>query len=65
MAGYSNGLIRLYDVESGKKTVEIAAHARSITALNVARESGLVSRISGYISEQRLFPTSPPAAVCF
>ena len=44
VAGFSNGQIRLYSVETGQKTVEIAAHGRCITALDVARDSGLVSR---------------------
>ena len=42
VAGLSNGLIRLYDLTSGHKTVEIAAHARSVTALDFAQDTGLV-----------------------
>ena len=42
IAGLANGLIRLYSVHTGKKMVEIAAHARCISALDVAQDAGLV-----------------------
>ena len=42
VAGFSNGLIRLYDIETGRKTVEMAAHGRSLAALDVAPDTGLV-----------------------
>ena len=42
VAGFSNGLIRLYSVDAGHKEVEIAAHSRTITALDIAQDSGLV-----------------------
>ena len=45
MAGFSNGLIRLYDIDTGHKTVEIAAHGRSLASLDVAQDSGLVGRL--------------------
>lgn len=43
MAGFSNGVIRVHSAETGKKMIEIAAHGRSVTALDVATDSGLVS----------------------
>ena len=55
MAGFSTGLIRLYNIQSGTKTTEIAAHGRSVTALDVAQDSGLVRKISSI-----LLPGPPP-----
>ncbi|CAI8013994.1 WD repeat-containing protein 54 [Geodia barretti] len=43
VAGFSSGTIRLYNTETGRKTAEIAAHGRSVTALDTAQDSGLVS----------------------
>ena len=45
VGGFSNGLIRLYSIETGHKTVEIAAHGRSVSALDIAQDSGLVSTV--------------------
>lgn len=42
VAGYSNGLVRMFSAETGFKRVEIAAHGRTITALDIAQDSGLV-----------------------
>ncbi len=43
IGGFSNGIIRIYDADKKTKMVEIAAHARTIFALDVATEAGLVS----------------------
>ena len=42
IGGFTNGQIVVYSSESGAKLVEIAAHARSITAVDVAPKTGLV-----------------------
>lgn len=42
IGGFTNGQIVIYNSESGAKMVEIAAHARCISALDVAPASGLV-----------------------
>lgn len=46
VVGFSNGVIRLYSVDNGHKKVEIAAHGRTITALDVAQDSGLLLSVS-------------------
>ena len=43
MGGFSDGRIRLYSTSRGEKLVEIAAHARWINGLDMARGQGLVS----------------------
>ena len=43
IGGFTNGQIVIYNSDSGAKLIEIAAHARSINALDVAPDSGLVS----------------------
>ena len=45
VAGFSNGTIRLYNTETGRKTAEIAAHGRSVTGVDTAQDSGLVSTV--------------------
>lgn len=42
MAGYSNGVVRIFSAETGLKQAEMAAHGRTITALDIAQDSGLV-----------------------
>jgi WD40 repeat protein len=45
VAGFSNGTIRLYNTETGRKMAEIAAHGRSVTGVDTAQDSGLVSTV--------------------
>ena len=42
IGGFANGVVRIYDAKTGLRKVEIAAHSRCITALDVATEAGLV-----------------------
>lgn len=42
IGGLTNGQIVIYNSDSGAKAIEITAHARSINALDVAQDSGLV-----------------------
>jgi hypothetical protein len=42
IGGYATGHIRMFDVKTGDIRIEIAAHARYITALDVAWKAGLV-----------------------
>lgn len=42
IGGFTNGQIVIYNSDSGAKAIEIGAHARSITSLDVAPDSGLV-----------------------
>lgn len=43
-AGYGDGQIRIYEASSGVLHVQINAHARGISALDLAPEAGKVSR---------------------
>lgn len=47
VGGYSSGHIRVYKMAAGKIVAEVTAHARWITALDVAPGSGTVT--SGFI----------------
>ena len=63
IGGFTNGQIVIYNSDSGAKAIEITAHARSINALDVAPDSGLVRSLSGGKS----FPTLPeenPNSIC-
>lgn len=42
-AGYGNGQVRLYDALTGALHIQINAHARTISALDLAPEVGKVS----------------------
>lgn len=42
-AGYGNGQVRLYDATTGALHVQINAHARTVSALDLAPEVGKVS----------------------
>ena len=55
IGGFANGQLRLYNSESGMKLVEIAAHARSITALDVASSAAMVRKPSLTVYHQPLF----------
>ena len=44
VASYGDGHLRVFDMETGRMYVEVAAHARWINALDVAR-NGLVTII--------------------
>jgi WD40 repeat protein len=46
VAGFSNGTIRLYNTETGRKMAEIAAHGRSVTGVDTAQDSGLLLSVS-------------------
>lgn len=46
IGGFSNGLIKIFNSESGSKSVEIAAHSHSITAMDIAHKSGLLLSVS-------------------
>lgn len=50
VAAFSNGVIRLYSVDSGHRMVEITAHGRSISAIDVAEKTGLVRGVHGQLS---------------
>lgn len=43
VAGFGNGQIRLYSAETGKLAAQVNAHARWVTALDVASDNGMVS----------------------
>ncbi len=43
IAGFANGIVRFFDIHSGTKVLEMAVHARPITAMDVAVDAGLVS----------------------
>lgn len=43
VAGFGNGQIRLYSAEMGKLAAQVNAHARWVTALDVASDNGMVS----------------------
>jgi hypothetical protein len=48
-AGYGNGQVRLYDASTGALHVQISAHARTISALDLAPEVGKVSVLYPYV----------------
>ena len=43
VTGNGNGALRIFSVKQGQALIEISAHSRSISSLDVAPESGLVS----------------------
>ena len=43
VGGFANGQLRLYDSETGVKVIEVSAHARPVTALDVAPSASMVS----------------------
>ena len=47
IGGFANGQLRLYDCETGIKTIEVSAHARPVMALDVAPSVGQVSSLVG------------------
>lgn len=42
VAGFGNGQIRLYSAETGKLAAQVNAHARWVTALDVASDNGML-----------------------
>lgn len=44
-AGYGNGQVRLYDASTGALHIQINAHARTVSALDLAPEVGKVSTL--------------------
>lgn len=48
-AGYGNGQVRLYDAGTGALHIQISAHARTISALDLAPEVGKVSLLHPYV----------------
>ena len=42
IGGFANGQVRFFDMKSGSKVLEVAVHARPITAMDVAPAAGLV-----------------------
>ena len=45
VAGYASGHLRVFSASSGKIGAEVTAHARTINAVDVASEKGLVSTV--------------------
>ena len=43
VAGFGNGQIKLFAADTGKLAAQVNAHARWVTALDVATENGMVS----------------------
>lgn len=48
-AGYGNGQVCLYDASTGALHIQINAHARTISALDLAPEVGKVSVLHPYV----------------
>ena len=46
MGGFANGQLRLYNSETGVKVMEVSAHGRPVTALDVAPSAGMVSPLA-------------------
>ena len=46
VGAYCSGQIRVYNLQSGKLGACVNAHARSINAIDVAKDSGMVSNFS-------------------
>ena len=43
ITGYSNGVMRIFNVKLNKLVIEVSAHSRLISGLAIAPESGLAS----------------------
>ncbi len=47
IAGYSNGIMRIYNTKLNTLIIEVSAHSRLISGLAVASATGLVSDTAG------------------
>ena len=63
IGGYANGKIRLYDLATATKLVEVDVHARPVTALDVAPATGLVSFMSLYRHPFRVQPSGSASSL--
>ena len=45
VGGFASGHLRVYNATSGAIGAEVTAHARAINAVDIAKDSGLVSWI--------------------
>ena len=53
VGAYCSGQIRVYNLQSGKLGACVNAHARSINAIDVAKDSGMVSLFSLLFNKAR------------
>ena len=45
VAGYSSGHMRVFNASTGRLHIEVAAHARWITAIDIAKKVGEVTSL--------------------
>ncbi|KAK7488695.1 hypothetical protein BaRGS_00019992 [Batillaria attramentaria] len=62
VGGYASGHLRVFSATTGKLGAEVTAHARSINAIDVATERGLVLSVSddAFLRLWQLKPGNPP-----
>lgn len=49
IGGFATGHIRVFSASSGAVCIEVCAHARWISAMDICLEAGLVRKISGNV----------------